>query len=196
MKVDPALTRAVDEMAGLLRTLGHSVEEREPDYGLASTDATTRFLRGIADDARGMAHPERLQRRTRGIARIGRLYNDKVLGIARKREAAHSERLGQLFRDHDVLLTPMTTRPPVLAGRWEGLPGLPTVVGMTAVYPFGVIWNMTGQPAAAVPAGTSDDGLPVAVQLVGRPGTEDTLISLAAQIEAERGWPDRRPPLS
>jgi amidase len=196
IKVDPALTRAVDEMAGLLRTLGHSVEEREADYGLASADATTRFLSGIADDARNMAHPQRLQRRTRGIARLGRLYNGKLLEIARKREAAHTERLGRLFHDHDVLLTPMTTRPPVRAGRWEGLSGFPTVMGMTVVCPFGVIWNMTGQPAAAVPAGRTDDGLPVAVQLVGRHGAEDTLISLAAQIEAESRWPDRRPPLS
>jgi len=196
MRVHPELSGAVEDTAGLLRSLGHAVEQRDPDYGFASADVVTRYLRGIADDARAMARPERLQRRTRGIARLGRIYNDRLLGMALAREAGHAERLGRLFRDHDVLLTPMTARPPVRAGQWEGLPGLPTVLGMTRVYPFAVIWNMTGQPAAAVPAGLSSDGLPIAVQLVGRPGDEATLLSLAAQIEAERRWPDRRPPLS
>jgi amidase len=196
MRVDPVLLRAVDQTAELLRSLGHSVDEREPDYGMASADATTRYLRGIADDARAMAHPDRLQRRTRGIARLGSLYGDKLLTLARSREAAHVERIGPLFRDHDVLVTPMTVKPPVRAGQWEGRSGLATVLGMTMLCPFGVIWNMTGQPAAAVPAGTSDDGLPVAVQVVARHGAEHTLVALAAQIEAETRWPERRPPLS
>ena len=46
-----------------------------------------------------------------------------------------------------------------------------------------------------MPAGFTPDGRPLAVQLVGRPNDESTLISLDAQIEAERGWPDSRPPV-
>jgi amidase len=57
-------------------------------------------------------------------------------------------------------------------------------------------WNITGQPAGAVPAGFTSDGLPLSVQIVGRPNDEATLLSLAAQIEAERPWADTRPPLS
>ena len=52
-----------------------------------------------------------------------------------------------------------------------------------------------GQPAASVPAGFSSDGLPLAVQLVGRPYDEVTLISLAAQVEAARPWAYHRPPV-
>ena len=70
-----------------------------------------------------------------------------------------------------------------------------TLIEMGRVYPYTAIWNATGQPAATVPAGFTDDGLPLAVQLVGRPGDEHTLLSLAAQIEAERPWADRRPPV-
>ena len=47
-----------------------------------------------------------------------------------------------------------------------------------------------------MPAGFTADGLPLAVQLVGRPDDEGTLLSLAAQIEAERPWADRRPPVA
>jgi amidase len=67
---------------------------------------------------------------------------------------------------------------------------------MSRMFCFAPVWNHTGQPAMAVPAGFTDDGRPLAVQLVGRPNDEPTLISLAAQLEAERRWADERPPVS
>ena len=80
--------------------------------------------------------------------------------------------------------------------RWEGMGAMRTLDGMSRVYPFAVAWNMVGNPAASVPALLDDDGLPIAVHLVARPNDEPTLISLAAELEAERPWSDRRPPLS
>jgi len=194
--VHPCLKRAVADTGELLRSLGHSVERSDPAYGLAGNAIMVRFLRGISDDAKAMPRPSRLQRRTRGFRLMGSLFPDFELRRARAREQPDRERINRIFDQHVVLITPMTAKPPPRAGRWEGLPALPTLLGMTSVYPFAVVWNMTGQPAASVPAGTSEDGLPIAVQLVGRPGEEATLLSLAAQIQAERRWPERRPPLS
>ncbi|MEB3882187.1 amidase family protein, partial [Lyngbya sp. CCY1209] len=57
-------------------------------------------------------------------------------------------------------------------------------------------FNATGQPAIALPAGFDPHGLPVGVQLVGKPADELTLISLAAQLEAARLGFDHRPPLA
>lgn len=54
-------------------------------------------------------------------------------------------------------------------------------------------FNVTGQPAIAIPAGFTPDGLPLGVQLVGRPGDETTIITLAAQIEATTSWNQHRP---
>jgi amidase len=68
-----------------------------------------------------------------------------------------------------------------------------TTLGAAGVVAYTSVWNVTGQPAASVPAGFSPDGIPRAVQLVGRPHDEATLLSLSAQIEAERPWADRRP---
>jgi amidase len=59
---------------------------------------------------------------------------------------------------------------------------------------YTAIWNITGHPAASVPSGFADDGLPVAVQLVGRRNDETTLLALSAQLESVRPWADRTPP--
>jgi amidase len=192
----PQVRRALDEVAELLRSLGHAVEERDPEYGQAAITVTIRYLRGIRDDALRMPRRERLQRRTRGFARLGAAYPDPVLRWAREQEQRHAHRINRILQEHDVLMTPTLRRPPVRADQWEGLGATRTMLGMVAAYPYTAIWNMTGQPAAAVPAGFADDGLPLSVQLVGRPNDEATLLSLAGQIEAERPWAGHRPPVS
>jgi amidase len=67
---------------------------------------------------------------------------------------------------------------------------------MAQVYPFCGEWNLTGHPAVSVPGGMTDDGLPIGVMIVGRHGEEATLLGVAAQLEDELRWTDRRPPLS
>jgi amidase len=101
-----------------------------------------------------------------------------------------------VFAAHDVLLTPaMPTLPPSLR-RVVGRSTPRTIAEAAHLTNFCLPWNITGQPAATVPAGFTGDGLPLAVQLVGRPNGEGKLLSLAAQLEAERPWGDRRPPES
>ena len=194
--VDKQVKRVLQETADLLRSLGHDVEPAEPSFGTIGNACTVRFLRGISDDAATLPRPERLQRRTRHIVRLGSLIPDSVLAKVLAREGADTARLGRLFEDHDVVLTPIASRPPVEATRWEGRGGLRTVIDMSGVYPYCIPWNHTGQPAASVPGGFSDDGLPIGMQLVGRPNDEGTLLSLAAQMEAERPWADPVPPVS
>ena len=187
---------AVHETCEVLRSLGHDVAEVNPPWGDLGGVFLPRFLAGIADDADTMPRPHRLQRRTRGFARMGRAIPGPVLDRAMRDEARQAKRINRLFDDHDVLMTPITTRTQVRAAEWEGMGAFRTLIGMLRVYPFTVPWNATGQPAASVPAGFTADGLPLAVQLVGRPNDEGTLLSVAAQLESERPWADRRPPVS
>jgi amidase len=192
-RIDPAVRRAVAETAARLRALGHTVEDEDPPYPLVSP-VTSRYLGGIAQDAGRVERPERLQRRTRGFARIGRSIPAPLLDWALKDDT--SGRMEPFFGRHDVLLMPVAARPPVRAGEWEGRSALRTLLGLIAVYPFAAHWNLTGHPALAIPTGTSDEGLPIGVQLVGRKGSEATLLGLAAQLEAELGWAERRPAVS
>jgi amidase len=187
---------AVEETADLLRSLGHEVRERDPRYGLAWTHVMRRFLRGIRDDERAMPSRERLEGRTRGMARLGRLVLPRSVARSRAQESKVAGRVSSLFEDFDVLITPVTARQPPPVGKWEGRGAVRTLNGVGWYCPFTGMWNLTGQPAAAVPAGFDGAGMPTSVQLIGRPHDEATLLSLAAQIEAERPWAGARPPVS
>ena len=197
-RVDPQLRRAVEETGERLRALGHSVDVRDPDYGLAAGNGfVVRFLAGIAQDVAGVPRPDRLQRRTRGFGRLGRPIPARMVARARRDALAHAGRINRLFGDVDVLVTPTTGKPPVGAAEWEGMSAARTLVGMADAYPYTGIWNHTGQPSCSVPAPSlSDKGLPLGVQLVGPPDSETTLLSLAAQLEADVGWTSRRPSLA
>lgn len=188
--------QALEETAELLRSLGHTVAKADPAYNELGASFMPRFLKGMQEEGEAMPRPERLSRRTRGFARLGRAIHPAALRLALRDEARQTSRILRLFDDHDVLLTPVTARPPVRAGQWEGLGALRTLAAMSFTYPYTAPWNATGQPAASVPAGFTGDGLPVAVQLIGRQHDEATLYSLAGQIEAERPWADRRPSLT
>ena len=103
--------------------------------------------------------------------------------------------MNAIFDDFDVLVTPVMCGTAVPVRRWEGRGAVRTAIGMGRFYPFCIPWNHLGNPAMSIPFGFAEDGMPLAVQLIGRPGDESTLLSLAGQLEAERPWADRRPPV-
>jgi amidase len=195
-KVSDVAKGAVRGTAELLGALGHDVRQQDPQWGGIGNNITPRYLRGIAEDFARVPHPERLERRTRGFARLGRLIPDGLFQKARQAEAADAARVNAIFDTNDVLMTPVMGGTALPVRRWEGRGALQTVLGMSRFYPYCVPWNHLGNPAMSVPAGFAADGMPLAVQLVGRPGDEATLLSLAAQLEAERPWADKRPPIS
>ncbi len=103
--------------------------------------------------------------------------------------------MNDVFGHCDVLVTATTHAPPPEADKFHGSGWFASLNGATPIASFTTPWNVTGQPACSIPPPNWDGNVPVGVQLVGRPDDEATLISLAAQLEAEIGWPDRRPPL-
>jgi amidase len=192
---DADARRALEDTVELLRSLGHELSERDPDYGWdAGPGVLVRYLRGAYDDAAAVPRPERLERRTRGVAGLGGLIPGALLERSLAGEAELTRRLNAVLEDHDVLLTPANAVPPPPIGRLQGRGALLTFNTVASWVPYYGVWNLTGQPAAAVPTGPGSDGLPRAVQLVGRVNDEATLLSLAGQIEAERPWADLRPP--
>jgi amidase len=194
--VDDVVKNAVVEMAGVLGGLGHEVGERDPNWGGIGNNITPRFLRGVSDTVGDVPHPERLERRTRGFGRLGGTLPDGLFERALRGRDADAARVNAIFDSVDVLMMPVMGGTAIPVRRWEGQGALRTVLGMSRVYPYCIPWNHLGNPAMSVPTGIAPDGMPLAVQIIGRPGDEATLLSLAAQLEAERPWADRRPPIS
>jgi amidase len=197
-RVGKAQRAAVTEATALLRELGHEVVERDPDYPAMAggLNVVARYLRGIHDDVATMAHPERLEARTRAMARAGGLVSERRIAAVRSGEAALAARVNAIFDDVDVLLTPGTAKGPSRVGAYQRRGAFVTLIAVMGRVPFQAIFNATGQPAAVVPWGLDGDGLPMSVQLVGRPADEATLLALSTQIESARPWADRRPPIS
>jgi amidase len=196
-RLDAEVRGALDRTVEVLRELGHTVVERDVDFRPRDVPVILGLLfRAIHDFVAEVERPARLERRSRALARPGRLISDRTQERLLAAERAMTERVGRLFAEHDVLLTPVLSKPAVPTGLMEGRGATVTYQWATSWVPFNVLWNATGQPAASVPAGFAAEGLPLAVQLVGRPNDEATLLSLAAQLETARPWADRRPPTS
>jgi amidase len=187
---------AVAEAADALSSMGHDVSQQDPNWGGIGNNITPRFLRGVSDAVATAEHPERLDRRTRGFGRLGSMLPDGIYERALKNRASDDARVNAIFDTNDVLITPVMGGTALPVRRWEGQGALRTVLGMSRFYPYCVPWNHLGNPAMSVPTGFAADGMPLAVQIIGRHGDEATLLSLAAQIEAERPWADKRPPIS
>lgn len=189
---------AVRQAGELLRELGHQVIEREIDY--PTTAAFGHFLprmyRGVYDAVRELPHPERLDSRTRGVARIGSLVSDARLAKILAAEERISVSMNRIFDDVDVVITPGCATGPSRVGAYRRLGGISTMAMVSARVPFQALFNATGQPAAALPWGLDRAGLPMSIQLVGRPYDEATLLALSAEIEADRPWAHRRPTIS
>jgi amidase len=182
----------------LLRELGHDVVERAPDFAAMSSGwhITARYLRGIHDDVATMAHPERLERRSRAMARAGGRISNRRIASVRAAETALAARLHAIFDDVDVVITPGTAVGPPRVGSLTRRGAFLTLAATMGRSPFQAIFNATGQPAAVVPWDFDATGLPTSIQLVGRPSDEVTLLALSTQIESARPWADHHPPIS
>jgi amidase len=190
-----AWSGASTRTAGLLRDV-HDVRESTPRYPatLIAVTALALWTTGALDDARLLADPTDLEARNRRHTAIGRAL--ARFGHPKQAPREHwRSRAEEFFADVDVLITPALAQPPIAAKEWSAGGWLPTMLANARYAPFAAPWNVIGWPAMSVPAGFDRAGLPTAVQLVGRPGSERTLLGLAAQIERMQPWA-RTAPLS
>jgi Asp-tRNA(Asn)/Glu-tRNA(Gln) amidotransferase A subunit family amidase len=106
-----------------------------------------------------------------------------------------AEKANRVFERHDLLLTPTVPHRPAVAGSVEGLGTVRSALQALPTVAYAALWNVAGNPAASVPVGFARDGLPLAVQLVGRTDDEPTILSVAAQLERVQPWAQARPQL-
>jgi amidase len=189
VRADAPTRAAVDAVVALLTAAGHTVVRREPPITPATAaGAMVRWMAGAEDDAEHLGIDRgALQPRSRMHARIGRLV--RRTGLVRPRTAERfRERMVSFFEDVDVLLSPVTTGPPLAARPWHERSFMANVTANARWAPWTAAWNLAGLPAAVLPAGVRPDGLPVAVQFVGPPGAEGRLLWLAGELERQQPW--------
>ena len=126
-----------------------------------------------------MEHFDRLERRTRETYRLGAWVRPRVIEFALKQTESVSLKANRVFDEVDVLLTPAIAHRPPKVGILDNAGSIESMVRSMPAIAYAAIWNVAGNPAAAVPCGIADDGLPVGVQLVGRLHEETTLLSLS-----------------
>ena len=196
--IAPGNQQAVREAAKLLEELGHDVVEAAPPPW--PDDIIEAFLIswcvGTASQDPMPPHGS-IEPLNRALIEEARKFSAPAFAIAEQKIQKESRILVRFFDDYDVLVTPTVAIPPPMIGEYHD-PDEPLNEFMAAAnfVPFTPPWNTTGQPAVSVPLHWDEHGLPVGVQIVGRPADEATLIRLSAQLEEARPWADRRPPVS
>jgi amidase len=180
---------AVEEMARALADLGHDVHEIDPHYPDPTAAFVPQFLGGVRTESDAVEHFDRLEQRTRQVYKLGGWVSQSVVDRAMASGEHIAEKANRVFDDVDVLLTPTIGPRPRRVGALDRGGAVSAALRSTPMIAWTALWNVTGNPAASVPAGLAGDGLPLAVQLVGRMGDETTLLSLSAQLERARPWP-------
>jgi aspartyl-tRNA(Asn)/glutamyl-tRNA(Gln) amidotransferase subunit A len=195
--VDPAVREVVGRAVTVFeRDLGCTVDRADPGWDdpyealltmiLAETDLAG--MRKMADELGDRMSPH--------LAEVLRAdWTAEQLTSAVVRRKAVTNASWRFFRDYDLLLTPTLAVPPFE----HGLQGPPVIEGrevdgfywLSFTFPF----NFTGQPAATVPAGFTEDGLPVGLQIVGRRLEDALVLRASAAFEQAAPWRDRWPPV-
>jgi amidase len=205
--VDPLCASAVADAAELLRSLGHEVEEVDPPWQIEGLSqlfgavfsvhiALQIVYSGMVAGREPTA--EDMEPMSWAIHSMTQHFNSvQGLGLEIQLQAL-TRQLVEFLSPYDVLLTPALAERPLPIGTLDTAAPDPmsTFTRSGLFTPFTPVFNASGQPGISVPLFHGEDGLPLAVQLVGRPADEATLLALAAQLEAARPWAARRPELA
>jgi aspartyl-tRNA(Asn)/glutamyl-tRNA(Gln) amidotransferase subunit A len=195
--VAPEVRRIAGEAARVFETdLGCTVEEASPGwddpaeafFGVMALETDLKGMRQLVDRYADNMSPHL-------VDFIRRPWTAEDLTNANVQRKAVVNRMWRFMRRYDLLLTPTLTCPP-FAVHMQG----PEKIEGRIVSPFQWLAftypiNMTGQPATSVPAGWTEDGLPIGLQIVGRHLDDPSVLRASAAFEAARPWQDRQPPL-
>jgi amidase len=186
---DPGIADAVRGVAHRLEELGHTLEEgRPPDGEIAEFLPIWQKMIARAPVLR----PSLLQPVTRWLFEAGRLLDE---GRVRALQERLARRVLDAFGDADLWLTPTVAVPPPPVGAWRTLPPAEAFAHAAQLGVFTAVFNLTGQPAASVPAGWSATGLPIGVQIAGRPLADGLVLAVSRQLEQVLPWAGRKPAL-
>jgi amidase len=207
-EVHPDCVAAAEAAAGLLESLGHTVEAEYPKP-MDDPEVTQQFITfWSSGNAWSLDYWERQTGATIGpddvepltwaLCEMGRSFTAPQWLSAREWLQRWSRDMAEWWASgYDLLLTPTIAEPPPLLGEFDSSADNPLqgLFRAAALVPFTPAFNITGQPAISVPLSWNESGLPIGIQLVSAFGREDVLLRVSAQLEQAQPWSDRTPPV-
>jgi amidase len=198
--VDPEVMTVLRDTAELLTELGHGIDdavlEPAPGYGPAFSAVwqagAAQIRLGMGNDsdpdAAGRVEPLTAWLRDRGLRQTGVQLAEALTELSR-----FERRVISGFSEFDAVLTPTLALLPRPIGWYDPVDAERNFAQQVEYSPFTSYVNVAGLPAITLPVGTSKSGLPIGVQLIGRPGGEGVLLSIGRQLERRLRWQDRHP---
>jgi amidase len=205
--VDPVAVQAMQDAGALLESLGHDVVEADPPWAQAELSAvfTASFGPAVCTQIRlaemlagREATAADMEPLSWALFELCKNINSVDALLAELQLHGVGRALVTWVAQYDALLTPALAEAPVTLGTLDPLNADDPMGAFTrsaAFTPFTPPCNISGQPAISLPLYEREDGLPLAVQLIGQPAGEGALLALAAQLEEAHGWSERRPDL-
>jgi len=203
--IDPEIAAATREVAALLVGLGHDVEERAPTLTAdpaavmaTITSAGTALNLRLAEQRFGRAMTDSdFERLTLASAHNGQMATATDYAAAQLTVFQISRGLRTFFETCDVFVCPTLCLAPVRIGELNTMSEDLSHIAPTLrrYMPATSMFNMSGQPAMSVPLAWNSVGLPLGMMFAARFGDEATLLRLAAQLEQDRPWRDKLPPV-
>ncbi|HEX3679722.1 MAG TPA: amidase [Galbitalea sp.] len=186
---------ALDFAVGELSAAGHGIEEfaLEPDDSYAPAFRTV-WQAGASDLPAQGEQLELLEPLTRWLVESGRRLGARELVTALATLTTFERSIIRQFASFDAVVTPALALTPRPIGWYSDNDPELNFAQQVQYTPFTSFANVTGLPAITLPVYQTEGGIPMGVQLVGRPGGEATLLSIGAQLERRIGWQHRHPP--
>ncbi len=193
-EADTVCKQAVLDTAERLTALGHTVTlATPPDLSELIEPFTTAWQCVVAEANVPFFVMERMNRWL--LWRAWRIGSGAYL-----RAVTQLQRVARYIVTHlhayDLVLLPVYMHPTIRIGEWRSLRCgqiLDNIINWISPCPP---FNASGQPAIAIPTGFTPNGMPLGVQLVGRPAADATVLAVAAQLERAHPWQHQRPPLA
>ncbi|MBL8770000.1 MAG: amidase [Phenylobacterium sp.] len=202
--IDPEIQAALEKTAATLKALGHEVFEKGLGVDYRALYAS-RGAAAAANFAAGMARliaevgrepePDELEPLTWASLKAGRRQTGADVMYSLQETRMLAREVVRFFEDVDVYLSPVLGTPVPEIGFIDPVNLEPREVNRRQgrVFPFTPPFNYTGQPSMSLPLHMDSAGLPIGMMFTGRYADEATLFRLAAQLEKETPWKDRRP---
>ena len=188
--VNPEVVATVEKGLETLQELGANIQEvtiPSLDYVRAANSIIMLSEAYAFHEKNLKSRPEEYGEMVRARFRIGGLLSASDYVQAQRVRKVAIREFADVLQGVDVLVTPTMTQP---AAAFEGFDGTSTVRGPSFTAPF----NLTGLPAISVPCGFTAAGLPVGMQIAGKPFDEPRLIQAAYTYQQQAGWFRQRPP--